>query len=121
MAIVVDEHGGVSGLTTLEDTLEELVGEISDETDKIEPLIVRTGNNEWRVLGKTEIDDVNERIPINIPDIHEYDTFSGYVLHNIGRIPKEKESFTLNGFDITVAQKDGNRIREYHVKKNASI
>ena len=119
MAIIVDEHGGVSGLITLEDTLEELVGEISDETDKIEPLIVRSGNDEWRVLGKTEIDEVNERIPINIPDVRDYDTFSGYVLHSIGRIPQEKESFTMAGFTITVAQKDGNRIREYHVKKNA--
>lgn len=118
MAIIVDEHGGVSGLITLEDTLEELVGEISDETDKIEPLIIRDGTHEWRVLGKTEIDDVNERIPIGIPDVRDYDTFSGYVLHNIGRIPKEKESFSLNGFTITVSQKDGNRIREYHVKKN---
>lgn len=118
MAIVVDEHGGVSGLTTLEDTLEELVGEISDETDKIEPLIVRNGNNEWRVLGKTEIDEVNEWIPINIPDMHDYDTFSGYVLHNIGRIPKEKESFSLAGFTITVSRKDGNRIREYLVRKD---
>jgi CBS domain containing-hemolysin-like protein len=120
MAIIVDEHGGVSGLITLEDVLEELVGEISDETDKIEPLIVRTGNNEWRVLGKTEIDDVNHRIPINIPDVRDYDTFSGYVLHNIGRIPNEKENFTLNGFSITVAEKDGNRILEYHVRKNTS-
>jgi len=118
MAIIVDEHGGVSGLITLEDTLEELVGEISDETDKIEPLIIRDGTHEWRVLGKTEIDDVNERIPISIPDVRDYDTFSGYVLHNIGRIPKEKESFNLDGFTITVSQKDGNRIREYHVKKN---
>ncbi len=118
MAIIVDEHGGVSGLITLEDALEELVGEISDETDKIEPLIVRTGTNEWRVLGKTEIDDVNDRIPMQIPDIRDYDTFSGYVLHNIGRIPKEKETFTINGYSITVAEKDGNRIREYHLKKN---
>jgi putative hemolysin len=120
MAVIVDEHGGVSGLITLEDVLEELVGEISDETDKFEPLIVRTGNNEWRVLGKTEIDDVNDRVPINIPDVRDYDTFSGYVLHNIGRIPDEKENFTLNDFSITVAQKDGNRILEYLVKKNRS-
>ncbi len=120
MAIIVDEHGGVSGLITLEDVLEELVGEISDETDKIEPLIVHTGNNEWRILGKTEIDDVNDTLPIKIPDVRDYDTFSGYVLHNIGRIPEEKENFTINGFSITVAEKDGNRIREYHVKKDTS-
>ena len=117
MAVIVDEHGGVAGLITLEDVLEELVGEISDETDKVEPLIVKTGNHEWRILGKTEIDEVNDKIPIDIPDASDYDTFSGYVLHNIGRIPKETETFTINGFSITVAEKDGNRILEYHVKK----
>ena len=67
MAIIVDEHGGVSGLITLEDTLEEIVGEIIDETDTFEPHIVKLKKDEWRVLGKSEIDEVNDKIPINIP------------------------------------------------------
>jgi CBS domain containing-hemolysin-like protein len=62
LAIVVDEHGGVSGLITLEDALEEIVGEIIDETDKFVPHIVKLKSNEWRVLGKSEIDEVNETI-----------------------------------------------------------
>ena len=83
MAIVVEEHGGVSGLITLEDALEEIVGEIIDETDKFEPHIVRLKPSEWRVLGKSEIDEVNEKIEMNIPDSKEYDTFSGYILFRI--------------------------------------
>ena len=67
IAIVVDEHGGVSGLITLEDVLEELVGEISDETDMEEPQIINVQNNEWIVPGKSDIDEVNELIPMNIP------------------------------------------------------
>jgi len=115
MAIIVDEHGGVSGLITLEDALEEIVGEIVDETDQFEPHIVKLKEDEWRVLGKTEIDEVNEKIPMNIPDSKEYDTFSGYVLNTIGRIPHEKEEILLDDFVVTVNEMDGNRIREYIV------
>ena len=117
MAIIVDEHGGVSGLITLEDALEEIVGEIIDETDTVEPHIVETKPNEWRVLGKSEIDEVNEIIEMNIPDSREYDTFSGYVLDQIGRIPQEEEEIPLGQFLITVKEMDGNRIREYIVRQ----
>ncbi|MFH1983002.1 MAG: hemolysin family protein [Pseudomonadota bacterium] len=119
MAIIIDEHGGVSGLITLEDAIEELVGEIRDETDREDTLIVEINPGEWMILGKTEIDEVNNVIPIDIPDIKEYDTFSGYVLHHIGRIPKEKEKFTIGHYEITVEEKDGNRIRKYIVKKKS--
>jgi CBS domain containing-hemolysin-like protein len=77
LAIVVDEHGGVAGLITLEDTIEELVGEIRDETDKEERLIIKKKPKEWLVMGKTEIEEVNEKIGMNIPDTAEFDTFSG--------------------------------------------
>jgi CBS domain containing-hemolysin-like protein len=102
MAIIIDEHGGVSGLITLEDALEEIVGEIVDETDRFEPHIIKLKKDEWRVLGKSEIDEVNETIRMGIPDSREYDTFSGYVLDQIGRIPQEKEEIPLGNFLITV-------------------
>lgn len=120
MAIVVDEHGGVSGLITLEDALEELVGEIRDETDKEEPLIVRRKNKDWIVLGKADIDEVNDVIDMDIPDSAEYDTFSGYILEQIGRIPAENEKFTFGGFEVIVKSMDGNRIKEYIVRPAAS-
>ena len=121
LAIVVDEHGGVSGLITLEDALEEIVGEIVDETDKVEPHIVKLKQNEWRVLGKSEIDDVNDKLRMDIPDTKEYDTFSGYVLDQIGRIPHEKEDIFLGNFVVTVNEMDGTRIKEYIVKKTEEI
>ena len=121
IAIIVDEHGGVSGLITLEDALEEIVGEIVDESDKIEPCIVKLNKDEWRVLGKSEIDEVNEKIQMSIPDSREYDTFSGYILEKIGRIPEEKDEISLGDYMVTVYEMDGNRIKEYIVKKQEDL
>ncbi len=116
IAIVVDEHGGVSGLITLEDVLEELVGEISDETDMEEPQIINVQNNEWIVPGKSDIDEVNELIPMNIPDSKEFDTFSGYVLNQTGRIPRVNEEIPIGNFLVIVQEMDGNRVKQYRVK-----
>ena len=121
MAIIADEHGGVSGLITLEDALEEIVGEIIDETDKVEPHIVKLKKGEWRVLGKSEIDEVNQKLQMSIPDSKEYDTFSGYILDQIGRIPSEKEEIPLGDYLVTVNEMEGTRIKEYIVKKQDNL
>ncbi len=117
LAIVVDEHGGVSGLISLEDVIEELVGEITDETDKEAPHIIKIKGNEWLVPGKSDIEDVNLKVPMDIPDSPEYDTFSGYILDRIGHIPKEKEVIEVDHFDVIVKTVHGNRIEEYLVRK----
>jgi CBS domain containing-hemolysin-like protein len=73
------------------------------------------------VLGKSEIDEVNEKLQMSIPDSREYDTFSGYILDQIGRIPQEKEEIALGDYMVTVDQMDGTRIKEYIVKKRIDI
>lgn len=117
MAIVVDEYGGVSGLITLEDALEEIVGEIHDETDIEEPEIITLDQDKWTVPGKSDIDDVNDMIGMDIPDSPEYDTFSGYILDHIGRIPREKEQISIGPYEIIVESMEGMRIREYVVHR----
>ncbi|MEW6080083.1 MAG: hemolysin family protein [Thermodesulfobacteriota bacterium] len=110
MAIVINEHGDVAGLITLEDVLEELVGDIVDETDKYEPHIVKVNKTQWIVLGKSDIEEISEKIPMHIAPSREYDTFSGYVLWKIGRIPEAGETFKLGRFKITVKDMKANRI-----------
>ncbi|MBR9985902.1 MAG: HlyC/CorC family transporter [Desulfosarcina sp.] len=120
LAIIVDEYGGVSGLITLEDALEELVGEIRDETDKEEPHIISKKPKEWVVLGKSEIEEVNEKTGMHIRESREYDTFSGFILDRIGRIPEEDEAFTIDGHQVVVMEMDGNRIKRYLVQAPGS-
>ncbi len=119
MAIIIDEYGGVSGLITLEDALEELVGEIRDETDKEEPHIIKKNPKEWLVLGKSDIDKVNEKTGMSIPESSYYDTFSGFILDHIGRIPEEKEIFTIDGYKVVIMEMDGNRIKRYLVAQSS--
>lgn len=117
LSIVIDEHGGVSGIITLEDVLEELVGEISDETDKLDPHIVKLKGKKWVVLGKSEIDEINKKLQLSIPESKDYDTFSGYVLNLIGRIPNVGEVFNIHDYAVHVKEKDGNRIKTFIFKK----
>lgn len=116
IGIVVDEHGGVCGIVTMEDVLEELVGEISDETDRNDPHIVKLNDDKWIVLGKTEIEVLNKTLGLSIPESPEYDTFSGFILDKIGRIPKVGETITIEKYAATVKERDGNRIRTFVFK-----
>lgn len=114
LAIVVDEYGGVNGLITQEDILEEIVGDIIDETDVEEHTITEiTPGQKWQIAGKAEIAKVTEAIGLIIPEDHEYETFSGYVLEKIGRIPAEKEVLHIDKYIITVDAVEGNRVSEY--------
>jgi len=117
IGIVVDEHGGVCGLVTMEDVLEEIVGEISDETDRIDPHIVTLKGQKWIVLGKTEIDEINKALELVIPESSDYDTFSGFVLDKLGRIPKVGESIKIGKYTATVKDREGNRIRKFVLKE----
>ena len=109
MAVVVDEHGGVAGLVTLEDLLEEIVGEITDEYDIEEPRVEHLPGGALRVPGRTSIDDVNEELGIELPD-DEWDTVGGLVFNLLGKVPSDGESVAFQGFEFRTEKVQGHRI-----------
>ena len=118
MAIVVDEYGGVAGLVTIEDVLEQIVGEIEDEydLDETEDNIVQEGPNRWRVKAPAEIAPFNAAMGTAFPD-EDFDTVGGLVLHRFGRLPKRGESITLEGLRFTVLRADSRRLHLLSVQK----
>ena len=109
LALVTDEHGSVSGLVSLEDLLEELVGDITDEYDREEPELVPMGDGVFRVSGKAAIDDVNELLEVELPD-EEWDTVAGLVLDLLGHIPKGGEEVQLQGLRFRAEEVVGRRL-----------
>jgi len=109
IAVVTDEYGSVSGLVTLEDLLEELVGEISDEYDREEPEMVELGEGVFRVDGKVAIDEVNELLDVELPD-EEWDTVGGLMLGLLGSIPAEGEEVGFQNLVFRAEHVQGRRI-----------
>ncbi len=118
MAIVVDEYGGVAGLVTIEDVLEQIVGEIEDEydLDETEDNVLQEGTNRWRVKAQSEISAFNEAVGTHFSD-EEFDTVGGLVLQRFGRLPKRGESITLEGLRFTVLRADSRRLHLLTVQK----
>jgi putative hemolysin len=116
-AIVVNEYGEVTGLITLEDVLEAIVGDIEDESDVVVPPVIKIQEKEWLVNGSADIAIINEKLGMNIPESDEYETFTGYVLERTGRIPKEKEQIVIDDFNIIVKKMEGNRIKSFIIRR----
>ncbi len=108
-ALVTDEYGSVTGIVSLEDLLEELVGEITDEYDVEEPDIVQISDGVHRVSGKTSIDDVNEELGLELPD-EEWDTIAGLVLDIFGKIPDAGEECEFQGVRFQAEEVVGRRV-----------
>ena len=104
LAIVVDEYGGTAGLVTIEDILEEIVGEIHDEyeEDAEAPGVEAMADGRSKVDARLPIDDLNDRLELDVPEDEEYDTVGGFVLETLGRIPEVGESFESHGVKVTV-------------------
>ncbi len=113
IAIVVDEYGGVAGLVTIEDVLEQIVGDIEDEhdTDDIEDNIISVSETNFRIRGITELEQVNEVLGTNFAD-EDNDTLAGFILKNLGRVPHKGESITIGNILFEVQRADA---RQVHV------
>ncbi len=112
IAIVLDEYGGTAGIVTIEDLLEEIVGEIQDEYDVEEPMVVRLSDHEARVDGRADVDELEELFDIHLEleDEEEYDTVGGLVYHRIGGVPSPGDKVELDGITLTVESTDGRRV-----------
>lgn len=121
IAIVLDEHGGTDGLVTIEDVIEEIVGEISDEYEQQEELepIQRTGDGLVSVDAAVHIDDLNEELDLGIPENDNYDTIGGFVFSSLGRIPAIGDTFELSGVHFKVTSADERRVYrlELHISE----
>jgi CBS domain containing-hemolysin-like protein len=109
IAIVLDEYGGTAGLVTLEDLLEEIVGEVSDPFDRTNPEIQTMPDGTSMIDGLTLIEEVNEHLGLNLQNPH-YDTIAGYVLGKLGRIPRVGDTVEGDGVCLRVESMDGLRI-----------
>ncbi|MBU0684033.1 MAG: hemolysin family protein [Candidatus Omnitrophota bacterium] len=116
MAVVTDEYGVTSGIVTIEDILEEIVGEIRDELDYEKPRIRKIDQNKYEVDGQTHIDAVNDQIGMNI-DTDEVDTIGGYMILLGGKIPQSGDSTEINGFILTVNYVSKNRITTLTIER----
>ncbi|MEM1175839.1 MAG: transporter associated domain-containing protein [Pseudomonadota bacterium] len=124
MAIVVDEYGGVAGLLTIEDVLEEIVGEIDDEHDQeeadfIRPDGERNGQPSYAVRALTRIEDFNDYFECEFPD-EDYDTIGGLVMHELGRLPRRGEKLSIEGFSFSVVKADKRRIDALQVQREGA-
>jgi magnesium and cobalt transporter len=122
IAIVVDEYGGVAGLVTIEDVLEQIVGDIEDEYDfdEAEDNIVQDKSGQYRVKAVTEIDDFNDKFGTDFSD-QEFDTIGGLVLKRFGRVPKRGEQVTMDGLTFKVIRADSRRLHLLEVIPRSTI
>jgi len=118
LAVVIDEYGGTSGIITLEDILEEIVGEIHDEYDKVEEIYKRISRGVIEADPKMDIEKLNEVMGMGLgTDDPDYSTLGGLILARAGKIPKPGDVFSFEGLKVTVLKMDGNRMEKVRVER----
>jgi CBS domain containing-hemolysin-like protein len=117
IAIVLDEYGGTAGLVSIEDVLEEIVGDISDEYDHAEPALMRrTGPTAAEIDGRLLIDDLNDAMGLSIPENENYDTVAGFVFSQLGYIPGPGETLVSHGAKFTILAATERKISKLRIE-----
>ncbi len=115
MGIVVDEYGGAVGVVTIEDILEEIVGEIEDEHDDEEWLYRELGEGRYIFKARMEIDQINERLPFRFPE-GDYETLAGFIITRLGRIPREGEVIKYKNLTLTIKRATDRSVLEVEIR-----
>ncbi len=115
IAVVVDEYGGTAGIVTIEDILEEIVGDIADEYDEAESFFHPSGKSSWIVDAKTSLVDVDEELGIKIPQEGDYDTVSGYIFYRLGTIPRPGTIIHHDYFEIEILKSDDRTVEQVKI------
>ena len=110
IAVVIDEFGGTAGIISLEDVLEQIFGDIEDEHDVQELVEKQVGEDEWIFSSRLEVEYLNERYGLNIPEDDEYDTLAGYIIAEYGGIPHEGDSFDTRHYNVKILKREGSRL-----------
>lgn len=110
LAVVVDEFGGTGGIVTMEDIMEEIFGEIEDEHDKDKIIEKKISDTEYLFAGRVEIDHINEKYNLRIPQGEEYETLAGYIIINSGSIPSEGENVVIKNYNFKIMKATNNRV-----------
>jgi CBS domain containing-hemolysin-like protein len=122
MAVVLDEYGGTAGIVTLEDILEELVGEITDEYEKTPPESVRkVDENTIEVDARMYVKDLNEQYSLDLPEDEDYDTLGGFVFSCLGYVPKAGESFEYRNLKFTIASAEPRRVKRVRIQMQKAV
>ena len=119
MAIVVDEYGGTAGLVTIEDLIEEIVGEIRDEYEAEQALVIPVSERELLMDGRVPFDEVRDAFELPLAPSEDYDTLGGFIVHELGRLPKQGEEVRCNGVRFVVESVEARRIRRVRVIREA--
>ena len=117
LAMAVDEYGEISGLITIENILEEIVGDIEDEFDTIDENITKIADNQFMVDATTPIEDINEYFGVAIDDENDFDTVAGMIIQSLEYLPKKGDSVVVDGFKFTVKDTDNRKIITVLIEK----
>jgi len=115
VAIVIDEFGGTAGIVSLEDIIEELVGDIQDEYDEEDPLVEQISEREFKITATVPIDDINDLLPVPLPEGDDYETLGGLINNIVGRIPEVNELITLNSYEFRIVKRSKRTVETVYV------